>query len=239
MLHRDPHETTQLDAGPVVGTFLKIPRFEVVDLLALAGFDFVVCDYEHSQMSLLDATDIVRAGVGRGLPVVVRVPGLNRGDINRLLEAGAAGIQLARGSGMRLRAPHARFVPAARLPLCVTGAAGRLLRRRREARRALRALEPRHPRGRPVRDGRLRLGDRPGDGRARRRIHRTGGSVGRPRHAGRPRVGTDAGGDRLDRGGSRSRRCADGASSRAQRMRWPRPARRATATSWPAQTSRC
>lgn len=90
---------SMLDAGPVVGTFLKIPRFEIVDLLAIAGFDFVVCDYEHAQMSLIDATDIVRAGVGRGLPVVVRVPSLDRGEINRLLEAGAAGIQLARGSG--------------------------------------------------------------------------------------------------------------------------------------------
>jgi len=83
----------------VLGTFLKIPRFEVVDLLALAGFDFVVCDYEHAQMSLADACDIVRAGRGRGLPVVVRVPALDRGDVNRLLEAGASGIQLARGSG--------------------------------------------------------------------------------------------------------------------------------------------
>lgn len=89
----------KLAAGPVVGTFLKLPRFEVVDLLALAGFDFAVCDYEHAQMSVMDACDVVRAGLGRDLPVVVRVPTLDRGDINRLLEAGAAGIQLARGSG--------------------------------------------------------------------------------------------------------------------------------------------
>ena len=88
-----------LTERPVLGTFLKIPRFEVVDLLSLAGFDFVVCDYEHAQMSLADACDIVRAGRGRGLPVVVRVPALDRGDVNRLLEAGASGIQLARGSG--------------------------------------------------------------------------------------------------------------------------------------------
>lgn len=83
----------------VTGTFLKIPRFEVVDLLALAGFDFVVCDYEHAQMSVREACEVVRAGTGRGMPVMVRVPGLDRGEINRLLEAGAAGIQLARGHG--------------------------------------------------------------------------------------------------------------------------------------------
>ncbi|MGO4692589.1 HpcH/HpaI aldolase family protein [Glaciibacter sp. 2TAF33] len=83
----------------VTGTFLKIPRFEIVDLLAIAGYDFVVCDYEHAQMSVNEACDIVRAGTGRGMPVLVRTPTLDRGDINRLLEAGAAGIQLARGSG--------------------------------------------------------------------------------------------------------------------------------------------
>ncbi|WP_422933021.1 HpcH/HpaI aldolase family protein [Sinomonas sp. P47F7] len=84
---------------PALGTFLKIPRFEIVDLLALSGFDFAVCDYEHSQMSVREACDVVRAGRARGLPVLVRVPALDRGDINRLLEAGAVGIQLARGSG--------------------------------------------------------------------------------------------------------------------------------------------
>ncbi|MDQ1548573.1 MAG: 4-hydroxy-2-oxoheptanedioate aldolase [Microbacteriaceae bacterium] len=83
----------------VTGTFLKIPRFEVVDMLAISGFDFVVCDYEHAQMSVHDACDIVRAGIGRGMPVLVRTPTLDRGEINRLLEAGASGIQLARGSG--------------------------------------------------------------------------------------------------------------------------------------------
>jgi 2-keto-3-deoxy-L-rhamnonate aldolase RhmA len=83
----------------VTGTFLKIPRFEVVDMLAISGFDFVVCDYEHAQMSVHDACDIVRAGITRGMPVLVRTPTLDRGEINRLLEAGASGIQLARGSG--------------------------------------------------------------------------------------------------------------------------------------------
>lgn len=87
----------------VTGTFLKIPRFEVVDLLALAGYDFVVCDYEHAQMSVNEACDIVRAGRARGMPVLVRTPTLQRGDINRLLEAGAAGIQLARGSSEAAR----------------------------------------------------------------------------------------------------------------------------------------
>jgi 2-keto-3-deoxy-L-rhamnonate aldolase RhmA len=82
--------------GPVVGTFLKLPRPEVVDLLALAGFDFVVCDLEHAQLGEADARAVLLAARAHDLPVVVRVEELTRGPINRLLEQGAAGIQLPR-----------------------------------------------------------------------------------------------------------------------------------------------
>ncbi|HEY4276781.1 MAG TPA: aldolase/citrate lyase family protein [Conexibacter sp.] len=82
--------------GPVLGTFLKLPRPEVVDLLALAGFDFVVCDLEHAQMSEGDARTVLLAARAHDLPVVIRVEELARGTINRLLEQGAAGIQLPR-----------------------------------------------------------------------------------------------------------------------------------------------
>jgi 2-keto-3-deoxy-L-rhamnonate aldolase RhmA len=81
---------------PVVGTFLKLPRPEVVDLLALAGFDFVVCDLEHARMGEADAREVLLAARAHDLPVVVRVEELTRGPINRLLEQGAAGIQLPR-----------------------------------------------------------------------------------------------------------------------------------------------
>lgn len=101
-----PYLRAALDAGPVVGTFLKLPRHEVVDVLAGCGFDFVVCDYEHAQMDERDVATVIRAGRAAGLPVVVRIPDLERGVINRLLEAGAAGIQLARaetGAARQLR----------------------------------------------------------------------------------------------------------------------------------------
>jgi 2-keto-3-deoxy-L-rhamnonate aldolase RhmA len=86
---------------PVVGTFAKIPRPEIVDLIALAGFDFAVCDYEHGQMDERDVRGTVRSARAAGLPMVVRVADLDRGAINRILEAGAAGIQLARTVGER------------------------------------------------------------------------------------------------------------------------------------------
>lgn len=78
------------------GTFLKLARPEVVDVLALAGFDFVICDMEHAQMAEQEARSVIRACVAVALPVVVRLPDPSQGLVNRLLEAGATGIQLPR-----------------------------------------------------------------------------------------------------------------------------------------------
>lgn len=86
----------KLAEGPCIGTFLKLPRPEVVDILAFAGFDFVICDMEHSQISEVEAREVILACVAADLPVVVRLPEPTQGLVNRLLEAGAVGIQMPR-----------------------------------------------------------------------------------------------------------------------------------------------
>jgi len=83
------------DGDRLIGTFLKLPATEAVDLLALAGFDFAIVDREHSQLDEGDALRLVRHAAGVGFPAVVRVPDVDPGAVNRLLEAGAAGIQLS------------------------------------------------------------------------------------------------------------------------------------------------
>ena len=85
-----------LKEKPCFGTFLKLPRPEVVDLLALAGFDFVICDMEHAQVSEAEARDVIKACAAVGLAVTVRLPEPTPGLVNRLLEAGAVGIQMPR-----------------------------------------------------------------------------------------------------------------------------------------------
>lgn len=81
------------------GTFLKLPRREVVEILAAAGYDFAICDLEHAQMAETEAREVILAGTACGLPIVVRVASLDPGLVNRLLEAGAAGIQAPRTRG--------------------------------------------------------------------------------------------------------------------------------------------
>lgn len=83
-----------LSDRPLIGTFLKIPRREIVDTMAMAGFDFVICDMEHGQVSEREACDVILAGAVAGLHVVVRTDSSDPGLINRLLEWGAAGVQI-------------------------------------------------------------------------------------------------------------------------------------------------
>lgn len=91
---------TALADRPLLGTFLKLPRREVVDLARLAGFDFVICDCEHGQLDERDAAAVVLAGLACDLPVIVRMSGLDVGGINRMLEAGAAGVQVPHVSSL-------------------------------------------------------------------------------------------------------------------------------------------
>jgi len=84
----------KLDTRAVLGTFVKLGRREVIEILALAGLDFAICDLEHSQITEQEAGNLILAGRACALPVLVRVAHFDPGQVNRLLEAGAAGIQL-------------------------------------------------------------------------------------------------------------------------------------------------
>jgi 4-hydroxy-2-oxoheptanedioate aldolase len=84
----------RLGSGRIVGTFVKLPALESVDVCA-ASLDFCVVDYEHSQLSETDVLRLVRHAAAIDFAAVVRIPEVDRGLVNRLLEAGAAGIQLS------------------------------------------------------------------------------------------------------------------------------------------------
>lgn len=76
------------------GTFVKLPAVEVLEIAA-ATLDFAVVDLEHSQLSEADALRLVHHGWALGFPVLARLHACDSGLVNRLLEAGAAGIQLS------------------------------------------------------------------------------------------------------------------------------------------------
>jgi 4-hydroxy-2-oxoheptanedioate aldolase len=86
----------KLAEGPCFGTFVKLGRPEVAEILALSGFDFLICDMEHAPVTEIEARAFIKASVSLDVPVIVRLPEPAPGTVNRLLEAGAVGIQMPR-----------------------------------------------------------------------------------------------------------------------------------------------
>lgn len=80
--------------GPALGTWVKIPAMESIELIALAGFDFVVIDLEHSAMSTESAFGQIGVALFAGVSPIVRVPSLGGGIVQRVLDAGAEGIMV-------------------------------------------------------------------------------------------------------------------------------------------------
>jgi 4-hydroxy-2-oxoheptanedioate aldolase len=96
----DPSPAERLRArlrhgAPLVGTFVKLAALESIDVVHSLGFDLAVIDGEHSQLDEGAMLALLRHAGARGLPALVRTSTSDAGAINRMLEAGAAGIQLS------------------------------------------------------------------------------------------------------------------------------------------------
>ena len=78
----------------VIGPFLKISDPAVVEIAALAGFDFVIIDREHGPISIENTQDMIRAAEVRGITAIVRVPKNENTEILKTLDIGAHGIEV-------------------------------------------------------------------------------------------------------------------------------------------------
>jgi 2-keto-3-deoxy-L-rhamnonate aldolase RhmA len=86
---------------PLLGCFLSWPAPGVVDLAALAGFDFLVLDSEHGFFDPESLGHMLLAADAAGIPAVVRVSNCQAAaDAGRALDGGAAGILFPRGDGL-------------------------------------------------------------------------------------------------------------------------------------------
>jgi 2-keto-3-deoxy-L-rhamnonate aldolase RhmA len=113
--------------GPVLGTWIKIPAMEIMELVALAGFDFVVIDLEHSTINLESAYQLIGTALLTGVSPLVRVPGLDPGLVQRILDAGAEGIMVPHVDTVeqaRAAVSAIRFPPLGARGVGSTGRAG-------------------------------------------------------------------------------------------------------------------
>lgn len=80
------------EGRPLLVTFVIVPRVEIVEAAAVAGFDGVVLDQEHGPIGIGDLPPLLAAAHGAGLAAVVRVPECRPKAIEAALDAGADGV---------------------------------------------------------------------------------------------------------------------------------------------------
>jgi len=78
--------------GGTLGTWIKLASPESVEIMAYAGFDFVVIDLEHTTLDLGAASTHIAMARALGVDPLVRVPDHGLSVIQRVLDAGAAGV---------------------------------------------------------------------------------------------------------------------------------------------------
>ncbi|MFI5957673.1 HpcH/HpaI aldolase/citrate lyase family protein [Cryptosporangium sp. NPDC051539] len=110
------------------GTWVKTPALEPVEILADAGFDFLVLDQEHAPLTFEFAYAATVAAQGAGLSVLVRVPDRSGSHLQRLLDAGVDGILVPRVTSVDEASAAVRqmtFSPAGDRGIGITSRAGR------------------------------------------------------------------------------------------------------------------
>lgn len=80
------------DERPTIGSWLTIPSPTVAEIMARAGFDWLVVDMEHSAIGLNQAQELIRVIHLCKLPALVRVGENNPNLIKRVMDAGASGV---------------------------------------------------------------------------------------------------------------------------------------------------
>lgn len=109
------------------GTWVKLVTLETLEMLAIAGFDFVVVDMEHAPHTLESAYRLIVGAQGFGLRALVRLPDSSGALVQRILDSGADGVLVPRVRSVaeaRAVADGLRFSPGGSRGLGITSRAG-------------------------------------------------------------------------------------------------------------------
>ena len=80
------------DGDRLLGVLLRMPAEELVEMCAVAGFDFVLIDCEHGPADLVPLRQHLAITAAYAVPTLVRVGSAEPALVLRALDAGAAGI---------------------------------------------------------------------------------------------------------------------------------------------------
>src|SRR5882672_6728107 len=82
------------DSRPLTGVFCELPCPEAVEIIGLAGWDFVVIDCEHAPITAALLPGMVRAATAAG--IAANEPSA----IQHALDSGASGVQIPQISSL-------------------------------------------------------------------------------------------------------------------------------------------
>jgi 2-keto-3-deoxy-L-rhamnonate aldolase RhmA len=121
-------DTVRARTRGMLGTWVKIPSLETVELLGHAGFDFVVIDMEHAPHALDRGYELIFAAQAMGMAALVRLPDHLGSAIQPLLDGGADGLLVPRVTSPDVAAAITRrmvFSPKGERGLGFTSRAGK------------------------------------------------------------------------------------------------------------------
>jgi len=76
----------------LVGTFVKTPAYEVIEVLALSGLDYIVLDAEHAPFDRARLDQCLAMARALNFPALVRIPNALPSSILQALDSGAVGV---------------------------------------------------------------------------------------------------------------------------------------------------
>jgi len=77
---------------PLVGTFMKTPAVDILEVLILGGLDFVCLDAEHAPFDRAAINACAAVARAAGFPMLVRVSSADPAEIGAALDLGAIGV---------------------------------------------------------------------------------------------------------------------------------------------------
>src|SRR3990167_5583095 len=77
---------------PTIGSWITLGHTAIAEIMARAGFDWLVVDLEHSTISIEQAGELIRVIDLCGVAPLVRLTSNHPDQIKRVMDAGAHGI---------------------------------------------------------------------------------------------------------------------------------------------------
>jgi len=77
-----------------IGSWVTLGHPSIAEIMASAGFDWLVLDTEHSALELSDVQALIQAMDAHDCPAIVRLTSNDPNQIKRVMDAGATGIMV-------------------------------------------------------------------------------------------------------------------------------------------------